>query len=335
MISPIDTRSKPVLPPFAEPRSFHTVEERKKKEEASSLYYVTTMKSLAASQQQNDTLQPAVDQVKNEESQKSLLGRAKEWFWNLFGFGKQEPATYPVQEEKSDTVPLSHLFDHTPSLEKPGEDDDQRLSRAIVELNREMVNRLKDIAEFEEEMRKASSKKLDKLIFVQLVASTQTQRKLKEDSGLLSSQEVFVLHEKNKALQAKYYSLLDEINSRAKTNKVLNWINLGSTVGLMGIAAITFATAGAGAILAAGIPFLSLTKGAVSMIEGISRYKSDKLTGEMYLVSRENKYNTADINEEMSTMQSANEDIGALLKEIRHLIDNQGRAERGSFGRNA
>jgi hypothetical protein len=55
----------------------------------------------------------------------------------------------------------------------------------------------------------------------------------------------------------------------------------------------------------------------------------------MYLVSRENKYNTADINEEMSNVQSSTEEIGALLKEIRHLIDNQGRAERGSFGRNA
>jgi len=189
------------------------------------------------------------------------------------------------------------------------------------------------MAEFEEEMRQATSKKLDKLIFFELVESSMRQRQLKEDGSVLNYENILSSQKKNKDLQTKYFDLIDEINSRSRTNKVLHWVNVSATVGIVATMAATFATAGAGSLLLAGIPYMTLAKGGTTLAEGVLKYKNDLKTGELFVVGKESKANSSKINEHLSDLQVSDEEIGQLLKTIRHHLENQSRAERASFGR--
>ena len=107
-----------------------------------------------------------------------------------------------------------------PQLQHPEANDHKRISQAIAKLNRELVNRLKDIAEFEEEMRKSSSSKLDKLIFLHLVNSSIAQKKLKESNSLISHDQIMSLHKKNQELQKTYFDLIDTIQSENRVRGV-------------------------------------------------------------------------------------------------------------------
>ena len=332
-IEPINLKAPEVKQPFDSPSTLLRAETRKKAEDSTSGYYVTTLQSLATAKQAID-LEPALNELKTEKEKKSLLGRAKEWLWSLFGFGKKEPAVSVEETENENDSPTSSShIEHTPRLPHPEATSDKKLSKAILELNKELVTRLKDMAEFEEEMRQATSKKLDKLIFFQLVESSMRQRQLKEDGSVLNYENILTTQKKNKDLQSKYFNLIDEINSRTKTNKALHWVNVGATVGIVTTIAATFATAGLGSVLLAGIPYMTLAKGGTTLAEGILKYQNDLKTGELFIVGKESKTNSGKINEHLSDLQISDEEIGQLLKTIRHHLENQSRAERACFGR--
>lgn len=304
-------------------------------EEVASLYYLTTLKSLAAAQ---DTPQKHTVQATEKKAiEKSLLGRAKDWLWGIFGWGQKQPAS----ELESETIINSENSDSddlfaggSPKLQPPETADHKRLSQSIAELNRELVNRLKDMAEFEEEMRKSSSSKLDKLIFLQLVHSSINQKKLKESSSLITQEELLGLHKKNQNLQKAHFSLVDAITSENKARNVLKWVNVGLTAITVGGSAIAFAVGGPLGILAVGMPLSLIGKGATMLSDGILKYRNDSKTGELVMIRQDTKANTSNITEKLSEMQICDSDIAALLKMIRQHLDNQSKAERASFGRN-
>lgn len=332
-IEPIQLQQPDLKQPFDSATSLLRAENRKKAEESTSSYYVTTIQSLAASQQPDD-VKPALNEIKGEKEQKSLLGRAKEWLWSLFGFGKKEPVT-ETEKTESDELPspANPLPTHAPQLERPEASGERKLSKAILELNRELVSRMKDISEFEEEMRQATSHQKDKLIFFELVESSLRQRKLREDAGVLHYEDILVNQKKNKELQTKYFNLLDEINARAKTDSVLKWVNVGATVGIVSSIAIAFATAGTGALILSAMPFLTIAKGGTSLAQGVLKYKNDLTTGEIFVVGKDTKANTGKVNEHLSDLQISDEEIGQLTKTIIRHLENQSRAERAVFGR--
>jgi hypothetical protein len=325
----------PIYPAAAEPPG----QDRKAAEaEVASLWYVSTLQTMQDMDQ--NTAREGTQKtasVESKESEQSFFGKIGNWLWgtaeSLWNMvkstvfsTKQEEAT--GEDDKSTTTPL----DHTPKLQTPDMDNKRKLSLLVADLNRELVTRLKEIAEFEEEMRKSNSNKMDKLIFIQLVASSLAQRKLREEGGIEEQESLFELHKKNKDLQKAYYNIQDEINRQKPLDSVLHWVSIGATGGIMASLALTVFTGGvmAGA-LAFALPLSYIAKGAVTATQGILGYKTDIKIGKMTVVNHEIGENSGTIDDKMTDLQMTDQNIAELLKAIRQVIENHGKAERASF----
>lgn len=326
MVDPVGRRLYPN--PFwaldDEPQSNANEASKAAEPEVISLYYQSSISSLAP---------PAPTPAKSEAAvsatqvKKPWYSKTKDWLWNLFGINKKSPTD--ISEDSSIGDPIDN---GAPVLSSPEAREQKRLSQTLAELNRELVYRLKDISEFEEEMRKSNSNKLDKLIFMQLIYSSLHQKNLKEEGSIASQKFILDLHAKNKELQKSYYSLLEDISNRAKTTKILHWTGIGLTAGVVGAIAVTFATGGAAALVgSAALSMMTLAKGGTTLSEGIVKYKNDLKTGELFIVSQDSKANSKLTDDELANLQSNDEDIGNLLKTIRHHLDNQSKAERANF----
>lgn len=303
--------------------------------EVASLYYQSSISpSLhceSLSPQKNlDTL----GKIETDQPQKSWFGKTKDWLWSLFGVKKEA-----LTESKSSSSERAPSFDAAPRLEPPDFDplnvdldadlnEQGRMRKTIAELNQKLVSRLKDIAEFEEEMRKTPNYEADKILFRQLIYSTLYQKGLKEEGSVVAHTQANILHEKYKTTQDEHYDLLDEINARAKLNKALHWTNIGCTVGMVGAMAAAFATGGTSAVLTGGISLMTLAKGATTLSEGVLKYKNDLKTGELFVVGQDLKRTNKKLMDEINVLQAIDEDVGSLIKTIRHHLDNQSRAER-------
>jgi hypothetical protein len=302
-------------------------------DEVVSLYYQSTISSLAAVPQ-NSTQAELIGEKKVVE--RSFLSRTKDWFWGIFGWGKQQP----VQENISESIENqfqedeedSHLTG-VPQLQAPGKENNKRLSHAIADLNRDLINRLKDMAEFEEEMKKGSAAKLDKFIFLKLVHCSIEQKKLKETHSLISQEDLLHLHKKNKKLQNTHHSIVDNIHSENKVRGILKWINVGLTTITVGGTAVGFAMGGPGGFFAVGLPLSFIGKGCTMLTDGILKYKTDRHTGDLEVVRHQTRVNNEHKKDKLNDMQHADHDIATLLKKIRQHLDNQSKAERASFTR--
>lgn len=302
-------------------------------EEIVSLYYLSSIKSLQASAVTSSEPQNSnVAGIESSKGEKTTFQRFTTWLWGLFGAGKSKetavnaaPEQAPIFDNTSSSVPSS------PRLDPPDPMSNEKLSKAIAELNKELLFRMKDTAEFEEEMLKSNSKKMDRLILFHLVAKSLDQKKLKETASLEAHENVLELQNKNKELHKKFYLILDEINAAAKTNSILHWVNIGTTGGIVGLLAVSFATGGLGLLLGVGLPALNILKGGLSAAEGVLKYKNDLRTGEMTLVSHSVKENRNQITDKVSTtLPFADEDISNLLKTIRHHLENYSKEARFS-----
>jgi hypothetical protein len=331
-IEPIGTPMfTPLYPLAAEPPG----QDRKAAEaEVASLWYVSTLQTMQDMDQKAAPKAPQkTASVESKESEQSFFSKIGNWLWGTaeslwnFVFPTKQGETV-AEDDKSTTTPL----DHTPKLQTPDMDNKRKLSLLVADLNRELVTRLKEIAEFEEEMRKSNSNKMDKLIFIQLVASSLAQRKLREEGGIEEQESLFELHKKNKDLQKAYYNIQDEINRQKPLDSVLHWVSIGATAGIMGSLALTVFTGGvmAGA-LAFALPLSYLAKGAVTATQGILGYKTDIKIGKMTMVNHEIGENSGTIDDKMTDLQMTDQNIAELLKAIRQVIENHGKAERASF----
>jgi hypothetical protein len=298
--------------------------------QVASLYYQSTISSLAP---QDQTVQASLLKVESAKTEKSIFSRAKDWLWGIFGWGQQQPVS-DLDDDDDDGDPIEEdpedPFSGGPKLSEPEFDQKRRLSQAISELNRDLVNRLKDIAEFEEEMRKSGSNKLDKLLFMNLVESSLKQKQLSQSRSLLAQEDLFELHKKNKELHKLHFGLMDTIDSENRTRGILKWVNVGLTAMTVGGMAIAFASGGSA--VAIGLPIALLGKGGSMIFDGILKYKTDVKTGELGVLKQETKMNASNEREHLTEMQAMDGEVASLLKKIRHILDNQTKAERASFG---
>lgn len=299
-------------------------------ETVASLYYQSSISSLASVKPETDQ---AALKIENTETKKSFLGRTKDWLWGIFGWGQQQP----VSELESDDASIDDEADEDvlsggPKLSEPEYKYQKRLSQSITDINRDLVNHLKEIAEFEEEMRKSSSGKLDKLLFMSLVDSSLRQKQLNHSRSLLAHEDLLDLHKKNKELHKAHFALMDSIDSENRTRGVLKWVNIGLTTMTVGGTAIAFASGGSA--LAIGMPIALLGKAGTMIFDGILKYKADGKTGDLIVIKQETKANAANERENLTQMQNLDGEIATLLKKIRQILDNQTKAERASFGRN-
>lgn len=303
--------------------------------EVASLYYQSSIGSLATPQVGLDRKEAVQDGI-NKAVSKSLLGRTKDWLWGIFGWSQKQPVSETAPENIDQNEYANNENDlkgGTPKLQAPEAGERRRLSQVIAELNRELVNRLKDMAEFEEEMKKGSAAKLDKFIFLQLISHSINQKNLKHASSHIAQEDIMHLHKKNQKLQKNHFSILDAVNSDNKIRVILKWVNVGLTGVAVSGAAIGFAFCGPAGIIAVGTPLSFLGKGVSMLTDGILKYKNDGRTGDLVIIRQETKTNTDKKKDKLSDMQNVDHDIGALIKKIRHHLDNQAKAERASINR--
>jgi hypothetical protein len=273
--------------------------------------------------------------------EKSFLGRIGNWLWSkaesLYSMitGVFQPAKEAEESaDQNDGTTATPGLDKIPKLQSPEVESQKKLSLLLADINRKLLNSLKDIAEFEEEMRKSNSSKMDKLIFVQLFHSSMDQKKLRENAAIDIQEDLFKRHKDNKGLQKAYFDLLADIQSRAKTDKILHWINVGATAGIVGATAIAGFTGGLGAgALAIALPLSYIGKGIVTATQGILSYKADMKTGEMTVVRDDMQANSSLIEERIGDLEISDQSMADLLEVIRKVIENQGKAERASFAR--
>lgn len=306
-------------------------------EQVASLYYQSSLTSLNPAQTAVEKTQ--ILQVKEKkESEQSFLGKAKNWLWGIFGWGQKEPVVetaFDDIETPDDSISKDLDEGGIPVLSPPDHLDKKRLSQAITDLTRELVSMQKNMVEFEEEMRKSPSSKLDKLIFIQLFNSSIKQKKIKESLSLIAQEDLMNLHKKNQELQKKNFSLIDAIHEENKWRNILKRVNAGLTGITIGGSAIGFALGGPVGFFAVGLPLSLIGKGSTMLTDGILKYQNDAKTGELLIVRQETKANNSRLDERLNDMQISDSDIATLLKLIRHHIDNQAKAERASFNRHS
>ena len=334
MIDPIQaSQSSKVWPntnAIPEKENLHAAEA-----EVASLYYQSSIASLATPQASQDRKEANLEGA-NKAVSKSLLGRTKDWLWGIFGWSQKQPVS-EIESDDIDHIELANdvhdLAGGIPKLQAPESGERRRLSQAISEINRELVNRLKDMAEFEEEMKKNSAAKLDKFIFLQLINSSISQKNLKHASSHIAQEDIMHLHKKNQKLQKNHFAIVDAVNSDNKIRNILKWVNVGLTGVAVAGAAIGFALGGPAGVIAVGTPLSFLGKGASMLTDGILKYKNDGRTGDLVIIKQQTKTNTDKKKDKLSDMQTSDSDIGALIKKIRQHLDNQTKAERASFSR--
>lgn len=256
----------------------------------------------------------------------SVFKRMSDWFWSALGYETSAAVTEEAEAkpQQAQQGPASQAStNRPPRLDPPASSIDPKYAQSISSLNMEIIKRCEDeIAQMQNDFRNATSQQLEVQIYWKFVEFSLKHRELKEQGGLDYQRELLQYQEKNRGLQRKYYSLLDEINQTARTGKVLHWLNIGQTVGYAGLIAFSFATGGVGAVLGAAIPLLSLARGGTSLAEGILKYKNDLKTGDLFLINREIKENNSEIHDEKLPMiQAANEDIGTLFKALRKQLE--------------
>lgn len=273
-----------------------------------------TIESMATTSQEVPKTSEAIEAPTEK---KSFLGRVGDWFWGMLGYKKETPDLATASSDKGVSKVQTSVVDN-----------EKKLAQSIIDLNRELNKRIKETAEFEEEMLKAGSNKLDNLYFVHLVKFSLDHKASKESSSLLVNEDLMRLHEKNKNLHKVFYNLKEEIANREKSAKVVKWVNIGTTGAIVGFVALSFATGGIGGVFSFALPLLSLGKGGLTIAQGGLSYKNDLAVGELTMVSHQTKTNSGHIEDNMETMQLNDADIKSLYQHLRGLMDNHSEAVR-------
>lgn len=313
-------------------------------QEIASLY-TSTLQSMAPKHEEKSKAK-ALQAQENKVTERSLLGRMKDWMWGIIGWGKKQPPTvdtpavesaadHPASEKVSqDSAKTTADKDATfasgvPVLEEP----ENVGAQAMVDLHRDLVQREKEIAEFEEEMRNSTSFELDKRIFQSLIACSLRQKEHKEALSLTAKEELMTLHEKNRKLQKEHFSLIETINKDSKKLGILGWVNIGlSVVGIGGTLVALVASGGTGAIMV-GVPLSYFGKAIVTGTEGVYKHRNDGRTRDLVGINYEKKRNTSKKHDKIDSVQGFARGIAEQIKKIRQHLDNQTKAERASFGR--
>lgn len=336
MTNPISPISSTPIQPLS--IDFHAkvesrVQEEKKASESLSLYYTSTIISLQPPHQDQSADKITEMDATQTRSNKSVAATVKDcWDWVLSLFGaKKTSETVEDKGSNSDVTQNQQIYAGQPKLKEPDGIDKKKLAQMIAELN-EHINRIKDMNEFEEEMRKTGSSsksyRMDKIIINQYFAAAMRQKMSKEELGIEQQLGIFRRHQDNKQLQERFFSLWDEIRSRSKMTNILGWVNLGTTIGIAGAFAASFALTGPTAVIFFGLPALSLVKGVVSGAEGVMKYKNNLKTGELFAIQEESSEQSHQIKNGIENMRICDEDISQILKTVREQLKNQSDAER-------
>lgn len=331
MVEPISSRSSGdlwgVYQNYDEPKESSAIAQKGKAEaarkQAESHYYSSTLQSLKVpSEQPSETHANKTASIETQkDSEKTLYQRFTSfttWLWGIFGKGTT-PAEVSSNTVK-ETVSSSSVAP-SPKLQSPERISNERLSQHIADLKRHLYHN-KEAAEFEAEMlRKPDSKNMDKLIISHIVRKSLDQRRLKEQASLGEHEDILKLQKVNKDLFKKHYQILEEINSLARTDKILGWVNIGSTVGIVGMIAAGFITGGVSAVFSVVFCSLNVVKGGFSAAQGVMKYQSDLRQGEMAVVDHKAKDNHSKINDKVTSTLTLDDEISIVLKTIRQHLD--------------
>lgn len=258
--------------------------------------------------------------VEPAQEKKSLWRKIGDWFSKLWHGDKQDSAeNAAVQAQSTATSATVNQVQSTKNVEL---DDQKKLTKALLDLNRELTNRLKQSAEFEEEMRKSGTNKMDHLIFFHLIKFNLDQKENKETAGNLIHADIMTRNDKNKALHKLYYDLKEEIANGNKKAKIVKWANIGTTGAIVGSIALSFATGGVSTIISCALPLLSLGKGALTIAQGSLNHKNELETGKLFMVSHDTKRNSNHIEDDLETMQLNDSDIKTILEALRSNLEN-------------
>lgn len=302
--------------------------------EVVSLYYLSSLQSL------KEIAQPIFEQAKQsadiavaEKSEKSIVQSVKDWFWGWFGHGTKETdfATLDPQASQSNSLPLGS----SPTLQPPEQLDHDRLKKAIADINQTLLWRMKDTQEFEEELRKSSSKKLDKLILTHIKNCSMEQRDLKQISSVFAHEELHQRHKDNKEIQKKTGTIADDLNKGKNIAKSLKWINISLTGGMILGTAMAYFTGGASAVIQVALPLASVLKSGTTLTDGVVKYKNSLREGELRGYKENTRANNATIHDKLQVVQNHDDEIAHVLKSLRKQLKDHSENERllGRFGK--
>lgn len=248
------------------------------------------------------------------------LQKVGDWIWNFISGSSSKDET-----EVSPTDGKPQNNGGIPKLDKPDEmDSDDQWHKLISEMQK-MVDREKDIFNFEEEMQKGGPEKL----LVYQFNLYMTQKENKETAITVGQKRIMEKHADNANLEKKNFSIKDDLNNDARKVKFLGWVNLGTTIGIGGMLAAAFWTGGVlGGVLLIAQPALSLVKGGVTLAEGWMKYKNDLKKGELLVLGQDIRLNFEAMGDELKTIKLTDEEVAELLKSVRKALENYYQAAR-------
>lgn len=346
MIERVSSSSTPLHWPTAEEAMTTPLSPKQQHaQEAMAVRYVSTIASLQpqqieqAKQQSKDVNSSAIN-----ADNRSWWSKVTDWFWGVLGMGEKEPSTVDNAALDEEAAVVSKNFEEeevlpspidlrpsewVPKLAPPSHTD--KLSQAIIESTKERNQRLNEISELEDEMARAHSHRMDWMIFKELMASSMAQKHLKEES-IQHTYDSTKRHQAHiKTLHKVYFDKKADIEESQHKQKVLNWVNAGTTaLVVVGVAAgVALAPAGivAGAF-AVGIALLNLAKGGMTIAGGIMKNDSDKKTGEMHVVGTDRQLRFSHITDELKRLQSNSSEAADMIKQTASDLKNQNKVAR-------
>jgi hypothetical protein len=293
--------------------------------EVASLYYLSTLQTMKeVAQPTFAQTKQIVDQTAKKKTERGIIQTVKDWLWGCLGFATNEPAEVePSFQSVENVQPLNN----PPSLSIPDHLDHKLIDKAIREIN-EHLERLKDTDQFEEEMRKSNSKKLDKLILVRLTSQSLLQRDLKRTDSIRAQQELHHLRKKNEEIQKKTGSISEDLTYGKEIANSLKWINVSLSGSLVLGTALAFFTGGTSAMIAVAMPLAAVLKGGTTLTDGIVKFNNGKKEGELSLYRENSRANTAIMHDELEVMQVRDDEIASVLKSLRKILKDQSENER-------
>jgi hypothetical protein len=267
-----------------------------------------------------DTIAKAVsdDKVtaKTELANKSEPAAFSLWSWikSFFTTAEKTAADAEIKEEeesqqeaKPADLPAHLFFPHLAPLV----DSKKEMEESFRELVGEINQREKDRAEKSKELagQYHSLHHLNNALLV--------QREIRSNETLLSHDEIKHLHGRNKKIRKEYYDLTEEIEKHRKTESTLKWVNVGQTVGLIGIIALSFATGGAGGVLLGAQSALAISIGATEITKGFISKLANEKSADLIMANHSIKNHTDKVSRQLNTMSLSTTNLFDLWKIMR------------------
>jgi hypothetical protein len=253
--------------------------------------------------------------------------------------GKSEVAIDAVQAgEESTNVAEGGSVPLNPELKPPAKYERSKTYDSLLQQQRDLARILDEQYQEYEELEKLGNISFE--VFLQRAThkAFMLQREIKEQMALEDSERLQAYQKEKKDINNQKFALVDDYLEKAKTNTALHWVNFATTVGILGLAAVVAAPVilGTAALSAAAMSaigyansFLLISKGGVSLGEAYTKHRTDKLSGDIFMMKHDSKVVDSKIKNRVAMVKDTLDENQRLFRIFQQILESKRETVRG------